>query len=121
MKQHRQLRIATDFVVSAALVLSALALPFPAPASSPPSTVATNEVVGVWLTDLSGGARLSQQPNLSFALDSGFNPVTIAVDENSQFQDMEGFGASFTDSSAWLVFNKLSAPQRNALMTNLFS
>ena len=34
---------------------------------------------------------------------------------------MEGFGASFTDSSAWLVYNKLNSTQRTELMTNLFS
>ena len=121
MKQSRQIRVAIVLLVSAAVVLSQLVLHFPALAIALPSTVAGNEVVGVWLTDLSGGARLSQQPNLSFAPDSGFNPVTITVDENTQFQQMEGFGASFTDSSAWLVYNKLNATQRNALMTNLFS
>jgi glucosylceramidase len=34
---------------------------------------------------------------------------------------MDGFGASFTDSSAWLVGTRMSAGQRIALMTNLFS
>ena len=128
MKQYRQIRVATVLLVWGTLVLSALPPPqpvhasaFPSTVAANPSTVAANEVVGVWLTDLSGVARLSQQPNLSFAPDSGFNPVTITVDESTQFQEMEGFGASFTDSSAWLVYNKLSVPQRNALMTNLFS
>jgi O-glycosyl hydrolase len=101
--------------------LPALAVLFPAVASPRPSTVAGSEAVRVWLTDLSGSARLSQQASLSFAPDSGFNPATITVDENAQFQQMEGFGASFTDSSAWLVYHRLSAAQRNELMTNLFS
>jgi O-glycosyl hydrolase len=121
MKQYRQIRVATVLLVSAGLVLSALVLPFPALASVRASTVSANEAVGVWLTDLSGAARLSPQPNLSFAPDSGFTPVTITIDENAQFQQMEGFGASFTDSSAWLVYNKLNAAQRSSLMNNLFS
>src|SRR5438445_536247 len=36
-------------------------------------------------------------------------------------QQMVGFGASLTDSSAWLVSNKMSQSQRSQLMTNLFS
>ena len=103
MKQSRQLRGVIVLLVSAAVGLPASAVPFPAVASPRPSTVAGNEAVRVWLTDLSGSAQLSQQENLSFAPDSGFNPATITVDENAQFQQMEGFGASFTDSSAWLV------------------
>src|SRR6266850_1256849 len=124
MKHKRHIRFAIVLVVWAAVVSSALPSPLPARASEFPkrqSTVVANGIVGVCLTDLSGVARLSQQPNLSFAPDSGFNPVTITVDETTQFQEMQGFGASFTDSSAWLVYNKLSVPQRNALMTNLFS
>lgn len=121
MRHYRQIRIAIVLLISAAISLSALTIPCPPRASASPATIAGNEVVSVWLTDLSGSARLSQQANLSFAQDSGFNPLTITVDENTQFQEMEGFGASFTDSSAWLVYNKLSEPQQNALMTKLFS
>ncbi|MGB7924354.1 MAG: glycoside hydrolase family 30 beta sandwich domain-containing protein [Pyrinomonadaceae bacterium] len=47
--------------------------------------------------------------------------MTIRIDENIQFQQMEGFGASFTDSSAWLVYHRLNETQRTTLMTNLFS
>src|SRR5260370_14594486 len=103
MKQYRQIRVATVLLVSAALVWPALVLPFPALASVRASTVSGNEAVGVWLTDLSGGTRVSPQPNLSFAPDNGFTPVTICIDENTQFQQKERFAASFTDSSAWLV------------------
>src|SRR5260370_2855 len=87
--------------------------------SPPPPTIASNESVRVWLTDLSAGVRLVQQSNLSFAPDSNSNPLTITVDENAQFQEIEGLAASFTDSSAWLVYNKLSSTQRADLMTNL--
>src|SRR5258708_32999023 len=102
-------------LLSTAVVLPTLAN------SSPPETIAGNESVRVWLTDLSAGVRLVQQSNLSFASDSTSNPLTIAVDENAQFQEMGGFGASFTDSSAWLVYSKLNPTQRSDLMTNLFS
>src|SRR6266446_10711967 len=102
-------------LLSMAVVLPTLAI------SSPSPTIAGNESVSVWLTDLSSGVRLVQQSNLSFAPDSNSNPLTVTVDENAQFQEIEGFGASFTDSSAWLVYNKLNSTQRTDLMTNLFS
>jgi glucosylceramidase len=34
---------------------------------------------------------------------------------------MDGFGGSLTDSSAWLIWNKLSASQQTTLMQQLFS
>jgi O-glycosyl hydrolase len=103
-------------LLSLIVVLSTLVTP-----SYAPPALALNAQVNVWLTDTSGNARLSQQNSLSFAPDAGFNPLTITVDENVQFQQMEGFGASFTDSSAWLVNYRLNAAGRNTLMTNLFS
>src|SRR6267143_3680892 len=122
MRKYRQIRIAIALLVSGAVILPSLLLPCSASlASAIPSMVAGNESVGVWLTDLSANARLSRQGDLSFAPDSGLNPLAITVDENTQFQQMEGFGASFTDSSAWLVYNKLSSTQRADLMSNLFS
>lgn len=47
---------------------------------------------------------------------------TLVVDINEQqiFQTMEGFGASLTESSAWLLHNKLSPDQRAAALRDLF-
>src|SRR5258707_1267001 len=101
------------------LLSTAVVLPTLANSSPRPTTVG-NESVRVWLTDLSSGVKLVQQSNLSFAPDSNSNPLAITVDENAQFQGIGGFGASFTDSSAWLVYNKLNSTQRSDLMTNLF-
>src|SRR6266853_2665946 len=111
----RAIKLAVVLLLSTAVVLPTLANSFQ------PSSVAGNEPVRVWLTDLSAGVRLVQESNLSFASDSNSNPLTITVDESSQFQQMEGLGASFTDSSAWLVYNKLNSTQRTDLMTSLFS
>ena len=41
--------------------------------------------------------------------------------ESIQYQQMDGFGAAITDSSAWVIYNQLSPDQRNALMNSLFS
>ena len=54
-----------------------------------------------------------------FAPDSG-SGTTIDVNPANRFQTMDGFGASFTDSSAWLVGTRLNQSQRTTVMNNLF-
>jgi glucosylceramidase len=59
--------------------------------------------------------------DLAFALPSGAPPdSTITIDETSRFQARDGFGASLTDSSAWLIANKLDLAARRALFRSLF-
>ncbi|MBN1765319.1 MAG: carbohydrate binding domain-containing protein [Sedimentisphaerales bacterium] len=48
------------------------------------------------------------------------NPVVANIDETSLYQEMDGFGASFTDSSAWLVHDFLYTPDYLDLMEELF-
>src|SRR5262249_18522505 len=49
--------------------------------------------------------------------DVAIAPYTIDVDETQLYQVIEGFGASLTDSSAWLIYNTAA---RNAIMQQLF-
>ncbi|MBT2764374.1 glycoside hydrolase family 30 beta sandwich domain-containing protein [Paenibacillus sp. ISL-20] len=44
----------------------------------------------------------------------------IVIDEEQMFQEMDGFGASFTDSAAYLIHQVLETQQRSELMTRLF-
>ncbi len=46
--------------------------------------------------------------------------VTIDIDQMVTFQKMDGFGASLTDSSAYLIYNALTEQERQALMKDLF-
>jgi len=46
--------------------------------------------------------------------------VTIDIDDTVKYQEMDGFGASLTESSAWLICNSLTQQQRQALMEDLF-
>ena len=46
--------------------------------------------------------------------------LTISVEDSVKYQEMDGFGASLTDSSAWLLSKKLSEPQRKAALEMLF-
>ncbi len=58
---------------------------------------------------------------LLFAVHTPAAEVIISLDESNTFQTMEGFGASLTDSSAWLITNALSGLQRTNLLKALFS
>lgn len=46
--------------------------------------------------------------------------VTISINEQMTFQELDGFGASFTDSSAYLMNQVLEPEQREQAMKKLF-
>jgi len=84
-----------------------------------PSASAANEVVQKWLTTSDLSQHLTQQANLGFTASSG--SATISVDSTQTFQSIVGFGAAMTDTSAWLLSNKLSSTAHTNLMNALFS
>lgn len=51
---------------------------------------------------------------------TGAEKHTVVIDEEQTFQEMDGFGASFTDSAAYLIHQVLDTKQRSELMTQLF-
>ncbi|MBX4151515.1 glycoside hydrolase family 30 protein [Paenibacillus lautus] len=51
---------------------------------------------------------------------TGAQQHTVVIDEEQTFQEMDGFGASFTDSAAYLIHQVLDATQRSELMKQLF-
>jgi glucosylceramidase len=78
------------------------------------------QTVNVWLTTGNQKSKLKQQPPTSFSTAST-SANTIVVDENQVYQQIEGFGASFTDSAAYLL-NKIATPAaRAAAMSDLFT
>jgi glucosylceramidase len=64
-------------------------------------------------------SALRSKPALQFG-NSRSPALTIRVDEATQYQTMDGFGASLTDSSAWLLDRKLTKEQRKELLETLF-
>jgi glucosylceramidase len=62
---------------------------------------------------------LQDKPPLYFGA-SRAEGLTIIVDDAAKYQQIDGFGASLTDSSAWLISQKLTAPQRRELLQMLF-
>src|SRR6476659_6730412 len=75
---------------------------------------AANEVVHKWLTTSDLSQHLTQQADLGFSASSGSG--TISVDNTQSFQSIVGFGAAMTDSSAWLLSDKLSSTAHTNLM-----
>ena len=94
-----------------ALLLATAACPSPSPAQQ----------ISVWLTTDNQKTKLKQQSSISFAAGSSGPAPKIFVDETETYQSIEGFGASFTDSAAYLLNEKVPPSQLNAVMTNLFS
>jgi glucosylceramidase len=63
-----------------------------------------------------------RSPGLAFTPGASAGPpaFTIAVDSSMTYQQMDGVGASLTDSAGWVLWNNLNASQRAALMQSLF-
>src|SRR5262249_62193872 len=76
--------------------------------------------VNVWVTTNDQSKKLERQPALSFSGGRGAGANTVFVDESQRYQTIEGFGASFTDSAAYLLNQKVPASQLNSVMTSLF-
>ncbi len=89
-------------------------------APAPTTPAVTSLTVKVWETTGDKSKLLASQTDLTMASGSGTGTV-ITVDPSQTFQSITGFGASITDASAYLIQQKMSAAQRNALMQDLFS
>jgi glucosylceramidase len=63
---------------------------------------------------------LQAQPSIAFATGGSSSRLVIQVNAATQYQQMDGVGGSLTDSSAWLIWNKLSTAQQTTLMQQLF-
>jgi len=78
------------------------------------------QTINVWMTTDNQTKKLEPQPALSFSSSSSSGANTIFVDESQKYQTIEGFGASFTDSAAYLLNQKVPTSQLDALMISLF-
>ena len=75
--------------------------------------------VSVWITTADHTRALAPSAPARFAGRASARPQ-IVVDDTQRFQEIVGFGASLTDSSAWLIQHTLDARQRDALLEELF-
>ena len=96
-----------------------------APETSVPSvqtpTVAASVPVHVWLTSSDQSHLLELQSDVMFEVDPTGDGKALYVNENHHYQQMDGFGASMTDASAWLIYTQLNETQRAGVMDALFS
>lgn len=76
--------------------------------------------VVVWITTADHKTTLAASAPARFVADASQTSPRIEVDDSKRFQEMVGFGASLTDSSAWLIQHKLYPAQRYALLKELF-
>src|ERR1700677_508057 len=74
------------------------------------------QTVGVVPTNPDQSALLTSQTPLTFT-DGTAIGTAINVDDTIHYQQLEGVGASFNDSDAYLVWNKLTPAQRTQLMS----
>jgi glucosylceramidase len=77
--------------------------------------------VEVWLTLGDQTRLLSREANLTFTPGSPASGAAIRLNTDVLYQQFEGAGAAMTDSSAWLIMNKLDPSARQELMRNLFT
>ncbi len=105
------------WVLGAIAACGRLAPGEPSPGPPPPQGPAAQ----VWLTTGTASKLLSRETDVHF--DSGPVPATlvrIVVDEGTTYQEIVGFGAAITDASAWLLQNRMTPAQREALLQELF-
>lgn len=114
----RCMRAAARALAAAATLACATGMPNGASARVAPAAAAN--AVDVWLTTADGATLLARQPDRT--LGSALPPAgtTLVVDDATQYQEMVGFGAAMTDASAYLIEERMSEAQRDALMRELF-
>jgi glucosylceramidase len=93
--------------------------PDPKPPPPPPQ-----EEIGKaswWLTKGDQSILLAKQSDISiYAVKETSLPI-ITITPATAYQEIEGFGAALTGSSAYLINKKMSSSQRNALLQDLFN
>lgn len=78
-----------------------------------------SQTVTVYQTTKNESQKLSKRSDRVFAETvCGGNIINISAD--IEYQTMDGFGASMTGSSAYLINQKMNSTQQNDLMNNLF-
>ncbi|NDI36482.1 carbohydrate-binding protein [Chengkuizengella sediminis] len=90
------------------------------PLTSMNMVYAVGENVEVWVTTPDQQKLLQKENDVQFSSDSGSAGITINVDETIEYQEIDGFGASVTGSSAYLINQKLNPSQRDQILNDLF-
>ena len=84
-------------------------------------TAAAAQKISVYQTTPDLMQALAPQPALKFNAKPAPDAASITVDDSQRFQQIDGFGASLTDSAAWLLAKKLPPAERDAAFKLLFA
>jgi len=82
---------------------------------------AQGAAVHAWVTTSDQSRLLATSPDAAFGPSVASGQFVISVDDSRPYQRIRGFGASMTESSAWLLATQMPAASRAEVMTRLFS
>lgn len=85
-----------------------------------PPVVSEIGKAAVWLTTGDRAKLLSEESDISITSPGDTQSPVITIDASDQLQEIEGFGAALTGSSAYLINKKMNTGQRTALLDDLF-
>lgn len=113
------------FLVNLLLVASVFYLPLGCKSKEnpDPDPVPVKDSIGKaeqWVTSGNKSKLLKKGPDLVIKSKGTDNFPVIEIDTATGLQEIEGFGAALTGSSAYLINRKLGAAQRSELLTDLF-
>ncbi|MCW5911954.1 MAG: glucan endo-1,6-beta-glucosidase [Cyclobacteriaceae bacterium] len=114
---------ATGLFLSGALLFSLAGCKKDEPFNpGPPKTPEEIGKASVYLTTGDKNKLFSAEPEIS-VVETTSAAVTslITIDAGQKFQQIDGFGAALTGSSAYLINKKMSSVQRDALLNELFN
>lgn len=102
--------------------LSSCSAEAPANDTPKPADTTTTNKVAVWVTNGQQSKLFRNENALSIVKSGTGSPSAnlINIDFSTKLQEMEGFGAALTGSSAYLINQKLNASQRENLLKDLF-
>lgn len=88
------------------------------PGTNPDPTPGSERTIEVYVTNRTSGLKLDKQSNIAFTKD--ISNLSIRLDSTEVKQEIEGFGAALTGSSAYLIKN-MDASARATLLKDLFT
>ena len=118
IRLHHRFDTALLLLLLAHLSACASHSPVPSAAAVDPLPRPVTQVTA-WVT--TDDRRMAPTPVANATVDRGTGvKADIEIDLATRHQRMIGFGASITDSSAWLIQHRMAATQRAALLEELF-
>lgn len=100
------------------LTLACKEEPIPIPPSSQSSKAG---VVAVFKTNAEGSFKLIQEPDSLKWVTTEGDGIQIDLNVEQKYQEMEGFGAALTESSAYVLMTHLSQSERTNVLKDLFT